>query len=307
MISSKELKESFFNNINKNIKFYFVSLNSEIALESYKSKYFRKILDSSYINFPDGIGVVGAWFFKSLFQKDPVDSPGETIIAWRSVSPKKSPCRLDLYDTFLKQPFKRTIKFCIKVVNFFYFYWFLLRNIRQLSKKRITGVDFFLDLIQDKRINKYKIFLIGGKKGILNIVKIELLKYNKYLNIVGIIDGIQFKMKNTETENEDGKIGIENLTLAIREMKKVNPDIAFVCLGHPKQEYFVAKILQSVKSLKFSMGLGGTFDYIAHKSIRSPKILQSMGLEWLWRVIIEPKRIQRIWRAVVVFPWEITR
>ena len=56
-----------------------------------------------------------------------------------------------------------------------------------------------------------------------------------------------------------------------------------------------------------AMGVGGTFDFIAGKRKRAPRWMQSIGLEWLWRLVREPSRFLRIWRAVVVFPYYVVR
>jgi N-acetylglucosaminyldiphosphoundecaprenol N-acetyl-beta-D-mannosaminyltransferase len=56
-------------------------------------------------------------------------------------------------------------------------------------------------------------------------------------------------------------------------------------------------------SVRVAMGVGGTFDFIAGVKKRAPMFMQSLGLEWLWRFFLEPKRYKRMWNAVVVFPW----
>ena len=53
------------------------------------------------------------------------------------------------------------------------------------------------------------------------------------------------------------------------------------------------------------MGVGGAFDFITKKIRRAPKFLRFFGLEWLWRLIQQPKRIKRIFRAIVMFPIKV--
>ena len=51
-----------------------------------------------------------------------------------------------------------------------------------------------------------------------------------------------------------------------------------------------------------AVGVGGSFDYLTGKLKRAPKWMQFFGVEWFWRLMLQPKRIKRIWNAVVVFP-----
>ena len=55
------------------------------------------------------------------------------------------------------------------------------------------------------------------------------------------------------------------------------------------------------------MGVGGTFDFLAGAKRRAPRMLRALGLEWVWRLALEPRRIGRIGRAVIVFPWLVLR
>lgn len=186
---------------------------------------------------------------------------------------------------YFKKRFKKNI------LNFLSFYLFLAKNIKFLSKKRVTGVDFFIDLIKDKRIKNYRIYLIGGKKSI----KKQLKKINPELKIID--HNYKIKIKNPK------KIP-KNLKL---DLKKQKPQIVFVCLGHKKQEIFIKTLLKEISSIKFGLGLGGTFDYISRIQKRAPKIFQNLGIEWLWRLLLEPrKRTKRITNALFSFPKSIT-
>lgn len=53
------------------------------------------------------------------------------------------------------------------------------------------------------------------------------------------------------------------------------------------------------------MGVGGSFDYLTGKQRRAPRWMQVIGLEWLWRLILQPRRFRRIWNAVIVFPMKM--
>jgi len=79
-------------------------------------------------------------------------------------------------------------------------------------------------------------------------------------------------------------------------------EIIFVNFGAPEQEKFIFENREKFPSAKILVGVGGTFDFLTGKIKRAPEAMRKIGLEWLWRMIQEPKRIKRIWNAVVVFP-----
>lgn len=101
-------------------------------------------------------------------------------------------------------------------------------------------------------------------------------------------------------------------------LRTFRPDIVFVGLGAPYQEKLIKKrLLKDLPSLRFAIGVGGSFDFITGKIKRAPKFFQVIGFEWLWRLIVQPfgmklMRLKRIYNAVIVFPlafiaWQFRR
>lgn len=88
----------------------------------------------------------------------------------------------------------------------------------------------------------------------------------------------------------------------IAEIAKCSPDVIAVGLGQVKQEKIIARYRAEWPSAKILIGVGGAIDMRAGKKSRAPNMLRATGLEWLWRLIIEPRRIGRILRAFPVFP-----
>lgn len=72
--------------------------------------------------------------------------------------------------------------------------------------------------------------------------------------------------------------------------------------GAPLQEIMLAGLKGKPGNVRLAMGVGGAFDFLTGKVPRAPKILRSIGLEWLWRLWQQPKRFRRIWNAVFIFP-----
>jgi N-acetylglucosaminyldiphosphoundecaprenol N-acetyl-beta-D-mannosaminyltransferase len=84
------------------------------------------------------------------------------------------------------------------------------------------------------------------------------------------------------------------------QIGSANSDILLVAYQPPKQELWIAENLGQLNA-KVVIGLGGTFDYIAGKRDPAPEFMVKFGLEWLWRLITQPWRIKRMWRAIIEF------
>jgi N-acetylglucosaminyldiphosphoundecaprenol N-acetyl-beta-D-mannosaminyltransferase len=85
------------------------------------------------------------------------------------------------------------------------------------------------------------------------------------------------------------------------------PEILLVGLGFPLQEEWLLTRASHLPTLRVGLAVGGTFDYWTGRALRAPAWLRRLGLEWLWRLGVQPRRWRRIFRAVVVFPWRYTR
>lgn len=76
------------------------------------------------------------------------------------------------------------------------------------------------------------------------------------------------------------------------KIDNASPDLLFVALGAPKQEKWISQNLPKLK-VRVAMGVGGSFDYLSGRVLRAPKWLRNLGLEWLFRLVIQPWRIKR--------------
>lgn len=91
------------------------------------------------------------------------------------------------------------------------------------------------------------------------------------------------------------------------DLQGFRPVILFAALGAPDQDFLIDSLKTSLPDLRIAVGVGGTFDFISGTIIRAPGFLRAVGIEWAWRLAQEPKRIGRIIRAVVVFPYIVMR
>lgn len=144
--------------------------------------------------------------------------------------------------------------------------------------RRIAGIDFAEELVALAARRGLRLFLLGGKPGVADDAAKALWRRYPDLDICGACHGY--------FDEEDGA------TLAAFIAQK-RPDILFVCLGSPRQELFIDEHLEKTGA-KLGIGLGGSLDVWAGNVRRAPQILRRMGLEWLWRMASEPRRLAGI-------------
>ncbi len=157
--------------------------------------------------------------------------------------------------------------------------------------KRITGADLIKD-IMDLAIEKEKrIGILNWKKGFSDKEDLQDIFKEKYPDLNFIVEDIPRNKHATLSQ----------------KFLDFKPQILFVGLGSPWQEKFIYHNLKKIPSVKLAMGIGGALDFLTGKKKRAPKLLRMLGLEWLWRLIFQPNRIKRIFKAVVVFPYIIIK
>lgn len=141
--------------------------------------------------------------------------------------------------------------------------------------ERVTGVDFIWTIAKFAAKNHLKLFLLGGAPTVAERTALKLQTDIYDLRIAGVHSG------NPEQSEE-----------IVEAVKKSRVDILLVAFGAPKQELWLDEYLAKTGA-KIGIGLGGTFDFIAGLKSRAPLWMQEAGLEWLYRLIIEPTRIKR--------------
>ncbi len=178
---------------------------------------------------------------------------------------------------------------------------------KKCIKERISGSDFVYDLLKICEEKNKRVFLLGGNtKEELDKVESNLL--DKFNNLVISGKNIGYNKKNLILGENYTLIDIENKTNAlIEQINCSNSDVILVALGAPKQELWIYENINSLNTIKIAIGIGGTFDFISGYKKRAPKFFIKLNLEWLFRLIQEPKRIKRIFNAIIIFPIEIIR
>ena len=142
-------------------------------------------------------------------------------------------------------------------------------------KERITGVEIAEHLLEIANKNKYKVYLFGATKEVINNFEEVIKEKYSNVNLIG---------------TENGYVKDKNKVM--NRIKDLEPDIIMVALGIPLQEKLIYEHLNDFKKGIF-IGVGGSFDVLSGSKKRAPKIFIKLNLEWLYRICSEPKRIKR--------------
>lgn len=156
----------------------------------------------------------------------------------------------------------------------------------ELLPERVSGVDF-VEKLCGSLSGDAPVFLLGGRN---NAGKRTAEKFgirNSGLRIAGMHEG-------SPKENDAQEI--------MRRVNASGAKLLLVAYGAPVQDLWIAKHLSQMPSVRVAIGVGGTFDFLAGSVRRAPPWMRSIGLEWLWRLMLQPWRMHRIFTAVVVFP-----
>lgn len=159
-------------------------------------------------------------------------------------------------------------------------------------QERVAGIDLMQNLVNLAFKNKYKIFFLGAKE---EIVKKVLAHYTAtYSN--DIIAGYH-----------NGYFDEKNEKKVAHQISDSGAHILFVAISSPAKELFLNRY-KNIINIPFIMGVGGSFDVIAGKVTRAPLWMQRYGLEWLYRLIQEPKRMwKRYFYTNTMFIWLVIK
>jgi N-acetylglucosaminyldiphosphoundecaprenol N-acetyl-beta-D-mannosaminyltransferase len=150
---------------------------------------------------------------------------------------------------------------------------------------RVNGTDLFEKICAVAAEKGLKVFLLGGRPGAAEMAKGTLESRYQGLKIVGT----HCPPYNFESQSEE-------LDLINTKIKATHPDLLFVGLGAPKQEKWIAANYQQL-AVPISVGIGVSFELVANMVQRAPVWMQKTGLEWLFRLIVEP---HRLWKRYII-------
>ena len=242
------------------------TVNPEFLLEAQKNKNFRRTLKETELKVSDGAGIQLAANFEN--------------------------CR------FPSWPPVRILMGALYGLGLGLRALFFRSSLKKPVPEIITGVDL-VDSLGDMAAKfGWRIFLLGGEKKVAKETALALINKYPSLVVVGAEEGIAHNSKL------DWLHPNETIQALIAKIKTLKPHILLVALGAPKQDIFINMYKKDL-GVPVMMGVGGAFDFISGRIKRAPKLMRIVGLEWLWRLTIEPWRYKRIIKAVIVFPWKV--
>lgn len=152
---------------------------------------------------------------------------------------------------------------------------------------KITGVDITYHLLEQANILKKSIYLFGSTNEVINKTVDKIKRDYSNIKVIGYSDGY-----------------VEDKQKVFEEISTLKPDVVLVALGIPHQENLIYSNLEKFDKGIF-VGVGGTFDVFSGVKKRAPKIFQKLNIEWLYRIVTEPKRIKRFYQSNIKFVFKI--
>lgn len=157
-------------------------------------------------------------------------------------------------------------------------------------KERVTGSDGIYHICERAAERGWRVYFLGAASGVAAEAARRLQQQFPGLIVAGHNSG----------SPQDGEWPAIQSALT-----KAAPDILFVAYGHPKQDLWIAQHRNELPA-QVAMGVGGAFDFVAGMTKRAPRWMQHMGLEWLFRLLIQPWRWRRM-LAIPHFIWLVLR
>jgi len=172
----------------------------------------------------------------------------------------------------------------------------------QTISNRVTGVDFSRKLVGLAAKNGWRVYLLGGGPNVASRAARRLrAEYGQ-----AAVKGFEIKADEGPGLNQDGQSWLRASEETVKKVSAYGPEILLVAFGHKKQERW---LVENMDKMQFgvAMGVGGTLDYLSGRVKRAPEWLRGVGLEWLFRLMVEPRRWRRIVKAVLIFPWMVIK
>ena len=150
------------------------------------------------------------------------------------------------------------------------------RLLRTPLPERVPGIDLMEQLLDLAHKEKYTTYFLGATQDVVeNVVEFYSKRHSKKI-IAGFRNGYFTSVEQAQIANEINNSGCS---------------ILFVAIPSPKKENFINQYRNLMSNVNVLMGVGGSFDVITGKVKRAPKWMQDNGLEWLFRLLQEPRKM----------------
>lgn len=162
------------------------------------------------------------------------------------------------------------------------------------SMNRVYGPDLMLAVLQRATETGWTNYFYGGAPGVAEALKVAMEQKFKGLKVIGTFCP-PFRPLNADEE-----------TSLLEEIKHLQPDLLWIGLSTPKQELLMAHLKTMDIKAKVMLGVGAAFDFHTGRIRQAPRWIQQCGLEWLFRLCMEPRRLgPRYLRNNPLFVWAL--
>jgi N-acetylglucosaminyldiphosphoundecaprenol N-acetyl-beta-D-mannosaminyltransferase len=166
------------------------------------------------------------------------------------------------------------------------------RLLGQPLRERVTGIDLFERLVEHAARRGLSVYFLGAREPSVTGLVERFTAKHPDLQVAGYRDGY-FKAEETEQ--------------VVEEIRGSQASMLFIALGSPDQEYWISENLART-GVRFALGVGGSFDHLSGHARRAPLWMQNSGLEWLYRLLSDPRRL---WRRYLIgnplFIWLVAK
>ena len=242
---------------------HIITLNPEMAVESFNNKALQNTLKQADFVTADGVGILAAVQYQRLNKQK------NKLFYW------------------LLSPFYWTYTF---------YQLFFTPDKLNPHLFRITGSDLVKSILEEGNDKKLRLAILGSTSQIIKEARINIEK--KYPNL-----RLVFADCGPQRIESDGSVAEHEIRKLSSTINHSQPNILLVAFGVPKQELFLNKykhLLNVPVSIGVS---GAFDTVLANRIKRAPKIFRVLQIEWLWRLIKQPSRLKRIYTATIKFPF----
>ena len=147
------------------------------------------------------------------------------------------------------------------------------------KQERVDGYKVFHETVKKGLKNNLGHYFFGSDEETVEKLKSNLINIYPKINILGHTCPMFSNYEDLVTSS------------LISDIKNKNPDVVWVSLGFPKQEEFIDLLMSHEKLDSNIVGVGAVFDWVAETKIKAPEFLANIGLEWIFRLLQEPRRL----------------
>lgn len=141
---------------------------------------------------------------------------------------------------------------------------------------RVTGVDMMERLLKFSEEESHPVYFYGAKEEVVTKAISNIKAKYPTINVAGYTNGYE-----------------KDESALVERIRESGAEILFVALGSPKQELWIKRNMDKLSNVLVFQGVGGSFDVFSGTVKRAPALFRKLGIEWLYRLISDPKRIKR--------------